>query len=71
MVRLRFEVNKLNLNVPWDDLSAAAVALSLRAPVIVLNNDRHFARIREVCGSLSEELSVVFIRDLIRFLSDY
>lgn len=65
MSTLRVGAYEHKYNIPWGDISSAAVALTLNIPVIVLDEDKHFDHIALVSNKLGRTLQAIhIIKDL-------
>ena len=65
MSTLRVGAYEHKYNIPWGDISSAAVALTPNIPVIVLDEDKHFDHIALVSNKLGRTLQAIhIIKDL-------
>ena len=65
MSKIRIRSYEHGYNIPWGDISSAAVALSLDIPVVALDEDKHFNYIALLGSELGRTIRIIrVVRDL-------
>ena len=64
MGKLRVGAYQRGYNIPWGDISSAAVAISLNIPVLILDEDKHFDQIMMICNKLGNTIQIIRVKKL-------